>query len=80
MVEFYNMYWEIWFNMNEDISIINKNTRNERIKNFFINNKKSLITLLIIIISIVFGYFAYEEMQNKKKIQLAEKYNSISNG
>ena len=79
MVEFYNMYWEIWFNMNEDISIINKNTRNERIKNFFINNKKSLISLLIIIISIVFGYFAYEEMQNKKKIQLAEKYNSISN-
>ena len=79
MVEFYNMYWEIWFNMNEDISIINKNTRNERIKKFFINNKKSLITLLIIIISIVFGYFAYEEMQNKKKIQLAEKYNSISN-
>ena len=65
--------------MNEDISIINKNTRNERIKNFFINNKKSLIALLIIIISIVFGYFAYEEMQNKKKIQLAEKYNSISN-
>ena len=65
--------------MNEDISIINKNTRNEKIKNFFINNKKSLITLLIIIISIVFGYFAYEEMQNKKKIQLAEKYNSISN-
>ena len=63
------MYLEIWFNMNEDISIINKNTRNERIKNFFINNKKSLITLLIIIISIVFGYFAYEEMQNKKKIQ-----------
>ena len=65
--------------MNEDISIINKNTRNEKIKNFFINNKKSLITLLIIIISIVFGYFAYEEMQNRKKIQLAEKYNFLSN-
>ena len=79
MVEFYNMYWEIWFNMNEDISIINKNTRNERIKNFFINNKKNLIILLTIIILIVFGYFAYEEVQNKKKIQLAEKYNSISN-
>ena len=80
MVEFFNMYWEIWFNMNEeDISVINQKTRNERIKNFFINNKKSLITLLIIIISIVFGYFAYEEMQNRKKIQLAEKYNFISN-
>ena len=65
--------------MNEDISIINKNTRNEKIKNFFINNKKSLITLLIIIISAVFGYFAYEEMQNRKKIELAEKYNFLSN-
>jgi len=79
MVEFFNMCWEIWFNMNEDISIIDKKTRNERIKNFFINNKKSLITFLAIIILIVFGYFGYEEVQNNKKIQLAEKYNSALN-
>ena len=79
MVEFFNMCWEIWFNMDEDISIIDKNTRNEKIKRFFISNKKYLITLLIIIISIVFGYFAYEEIQTKKKLQLAEKYNSILN-
>ncbi len=65
--------------MDEDISIIDKNTRNEKIKRFFISNKKYLITLLIIIISIVFGYFAYEEIQTKKKLQLAEKYNSILN-
>jgi len=65
--------------MNEDISIIDKKTRNERIKNFFINNKKSLITFLAIIILIVFGYFGYEEVQNNKKIQLAEKYNSALN-
>ena len=79
MVEFFNMCWEIWFNMNEDISIIDKKTRNERIKNFFINNKKSLITFLAITILIVFGYFGYEEVQNNKKIQLAEKYNSVLN-
>ena len=48
--------------MDEDISIINKNTRNEKIKNFFINNKKSLISTLIIFILILFGYFAYEEI------------------
>jgi predicted negative regulator of RcsB-dependent stress response len=65
--------------MDEDISIINKNTRNEKIKNFFINNKKSLISTLIIIILILFGYFAYEEIQSRKKIKLAEKYNQISN-
>ena len=28
--------------MDEDLSIINSNTRNEKIKNFIINNKKSL--------------------------------------
>ena len=65
--------------MNEDISIINKNTRNERIKNFFMKNKKILISLLIIIITIVFGYFGYEEIQGKKKKKLAENYNSITN-
>ena len=65
--------------MDEDISIINKNTRNEKIKNFFINNKKSLISTLIIFILILFGYFAYEEIQSRKKIELAEKYNQISN-
>ena len=29
--------------MEEDIAIIDKNTRNEKIKNFFINNKKRII-------------------------------------
>ena len=65
--------------MDEDISIINKNTRNEKIKNFFINNKKFLISILIIFILILFGYFGYEEIQSRKKIELAEKYNQISN-
>ena len=40
MVEYYNMFYEIWFNMDEDITSINTITRNEKIKNFFINNKK----------------------------------------
>ena len=65
--------------MDEDISIINKNTRNENIKNFFINNKKTLISTLITLILILFGYFVYEEIQSRKKIELAEKYNQISN-
>ena len=36
--------------MDEDITIINTNTRNERIKNFFIYNKNKLITFLISVI------------------------------
>ena len=44
--------------MDEDISIINANTRNEKIKNFFVNNKKKIIFIkifLIIISSVIFG-------------------------
>ena len=63
--------------MEEDISIINKNTRIEKIKNFFIKNKKYLITSLSIIILIILAFFAYSEMQNKKNKNLAEKYNDI---
>ena len=63
--------------MDEDISIINSNTRNERIKNFFINNKKILILSLTLIILIVIFYFAYGEIQDRKTKSLSEKYNNI---
>ena len=63
--------------MNEEISIIDSNTRNEKIKNFFNNNKKLLIAVLTLIILVVFSYFAYNEIQEKKNKNLADKYNSI---
>ena len=63
--------------MDEDISIINTNTKYEKTKNFFIKNKKYLITFLSIIIVIVFAYFAYGEIQDKKIKKLSEKYNNI---
>ena len=62
--------------MDEDISIINSNTRNERIKNFFINNKKILILSLTLIILIVIFYFGYNEIQGNKNKSLALKYNN----
>ena len=63
--------------MDQDIEIINTNTRNEKIKNFFIKNKKYLIKFLSIIIVIVFAYFAYNGIQDKNIKKLAEKYNNI---
>ena len=54
--------------MDEDITIINKNTRNEKIKNFFVNNTKKLIIAISAIVLIIFGYFIYEDL--KKKIKL----------
>ena len=60
--------------MDEDITIINSNTRNEKIKNFFLNNKKKLIALLAIIISILMGYFAYGELKNRENKKISNLY------
>ena len=64
--------------MDEDISIINANTRQEKIKNFFIKNKKTLIAILSSIILLVFAYFVFGEIEDRKIKSLAEKYNNIS--
>ena len=64
--------------MDEDISIINSSTRQEKIKNFFIKNKKSLIAILLSVILVVFSYFAFAELEDRKIKNLAEKYNNIS--
>ena len=55
--------------MEEDIAIIDKNTRNEKIKNFFINNKKRIIIFISLIILIIFGYFVYGDFKDKKKLK-----------
>ena len=61
--------------MDEDIAIINKETRNDKIKNFFIKNKKKIITSILVIILAIFGYFIYEDFNKKSKIKLANRYN-----
>ena len=61
--------------MDEDIAIINSNTRNERVKNFFIKNKRLLILISVVILLSLMGYFALEEYQDKKKIKISDQYN-----
>ena len=63
--------------MDEDISIINTNTRNEKIKNFFITNKKKLIFILLFIILGLVVFFGYEEFNKRKQISISNEYNSI---
>jgi len=63
--------------MDEEISIINTNTRNEKIKNFFINNKKLLIAILTLIIFIFIFFFGFQELQDRKKLKISNLYNSI---
>ena len=64
--------------MNEDLSTSNTNTRNEKIKNFFVNNKNKLISGIIILIIIIIGVFSYDKYQINKKKEISDKFNSIT--
>ena len=63
--------------MEEDLSIINTNTRNEKIKNFFVNNKNKIISGIIILIIIIVGVFIYDKYLINKKKDISDSYNSI---
>tara|TARA_B110000014_G_scaffold263194_1_gene259153 strand:+ start:403 stop:1047 length:645 start_codon:yes stop_codon:yes gene_type:complete len=63
--------------MEQDIEIINTNTRNEKIKNFFIKNKKILISIIIILILSLFSFLFYQEYKSGQKEKLANKYNLV---
>jgi len=61
--------------MDEEITIIDSNTRNEKIKNFFINNKKNLIVGFLILFVAMGSYFLLEAMKKRNKIKLANQFN-----
>ena len=64
--------------MDEDLSIINTNTRNEKIKNFFINNKNKLISLIIFLIIIVISVYSFDKYTTNKKKEMSDNFNSIT--
>ena len=64
--------------MDEERAIIDSTTRNEKIKNFFIEYKKKLIILFLVFILILFSYFIYGDLQKKNKKDLANRYNLSS--
>ena len=62
--------------MDEEISIIDTKTRNEKIKSFFIENKKILISISVFLILILFIFYSYQIYKNVQRELLATKYNS----
>ena len=63
--------------MEEEIQIINQNTRREKFKNFIIKNKKILVTSVSSIIIIILLLVFYSEIKFKNQIKLGNEYNEI---
>ena len=61
--------------MDEEVIIIDTNTRNEKIKNFFINNKIFFLGGMSAIIIGLVSYFSLNEIKVRNKIKLANKFN-----
>ena len=64
--------------MDEDLSIVNSNTRNEKIKNFFVNNKSKIISGLLILAVIVIGVYSFDKYTTNKKKEISDNFNSIT--
>ena len=63
--------------MDEDLTIVNQNTRNETITSFLKKNLKKIILILFSLIIFLIFLFIYQELKERKKNRLAEKYNNI---
>ena len=64
--------------MDEDISIINSNTRNEKVRNFFIKNKVKIISILLTTVIVLIGAYSFDKYKTNQKIEISDKYNSIT--
>ena len=61
--------------MEEDISIINSNTRQEKVRNFFVNNKIKIISTIVILVVILVGAYSFNSYKINKKKEISNKFN-----
>tara|TARA_Y100000590_G_scaffold291607_1_gene328358 strand:+ start:374 stop:1012 length:639 start_codon:yes stop_codon:yes gene_type:complete len=61
--------------MSEDTQIISNEDKKVDLKSFFLNNKKSLITSILIILFALFAYFFYSDYKINQKVKISDQYN-----
>ncbi len=62
--------------MNEESQIISNDVKRNDLKSILLNNKKSVIGFLIIILLSLFAYFFYADYKKDQKLQISQQYNS----
>ena len=66
--------------MDEETALIDANTRNEKIKNFLVNNKSKILTIIISIVVLLLLFFGYGEYKKRNKISVSDEFNSLTIG
>ena len=66
--------------MDEETALIDANTRNEKIKNFLVNNKSKILTIVISIVVFLLLFFGYGEYKKRDRISVSDKFNSLTIG
>ncbi|MDC1010835.1 hypothetical protein OAQ58_00895 [Candidatus Pelagibacter sp.] len=61
--------------MDEEITIIDTNTKSQKIKNFLLNNKKKIVIIISIIFFLLLSYLFLGEIEKRNKAKLANQYN-----
>ena len=64
--------------MEEDISIINSNTRQEKVRNFFVNNKNKRVSTIVVLVIILVGAYSFDSYKTNKKKEISNKFNSTT--
>ena len=61
--------------MDEEISIINSNNRNDKIKNFIINNKIKIVSSIVLILIVIISFYSFDKYKINKKKKILNKLN-----
>ncbi len=61
--------------MDEEISIINSNNRNDKIKNFIVNNRNKIISSIALILIIIISSYSFDKYKINKKKKISDDFN-----
>ena len=61
--------------MDEEISIINSNNRNDKIKNFIFNFKIKIVSSIVLILIVIISFYSFDKYKINKKKKISDNFN-----
>ena len=64
--------------MDEDISIINSNSRNEKVRSYFLKNKNKIISIILALVIILISGYSFDKYKTNQKKEISNKFNTTT--